>query len=189
MQANASGSCPPKPAAQPNGKTTHRPPTITTRTAVTATMADPIDPRLYASSVPPRAQSYTSAPQHNAGQPYYLPATTQHQAPQLSQPAPLSNALDPALEQTSPTGAEGSQDDDEDGEDGEDGDHDGYVMPRATPAARHQLSSQWMLTHESSAHETPGSHKSPGDFKRPRACDSCRGLKVGRFLCATPDIN
>lgn len=26
------------------------------------------------------------------------------------------------------------------------------------------------------AHETPG--KSPGDFKRPRACDSCRGLKV-----------
>jgi hypothetical protein len=29
-----------------------------------------------------------------------------------------------------------------------------------------------------SAHHTPGSTKSPGDFKRPRACDSCRGLKV-----------
>ncbi|CAO2649911.1 Nn.00g012030.m01.CDS01 [Neocucurbitaria sp. VM-36] len=113
-------------------------------------MADPIDPRLYASSLPPRSQSYTSTPQHNAGQPYYLPTATQHQAPQLSQPTPLSNTLDPALEQTSPTAPEVSQDEDEHDEDG---DHDG-------------------------AHETPGSTKSPGDFKRPRACDSCRGLKV-----------
>lgn len=32
-------------------------------------------------------------------------------------------------------------------------------------------------THDST-HETPGSTKSPGDFKRPRACDSCRGLKA-----------
>ncbi|KAF1846324.1 uncharacterized protein K460DRAFT_286653 [Cucurbitaria berberidis CBS 394.84] len=114
-------------------------------------MADPIDPRLYASSLPPHTQSYTPAPQHNAGQPYYLPSGSQHQAPQLSQPAPLSHALDPALQQTSPTGPEASLDEDEQDDEG---DHDG------------------------SAHETPGSTKSPGDFKRPRACDSCRGLKV-----------
>lgn len=113
-------------------------------------MADPIDPRLFASALPPRPQSHTNAPQHNAGQPYYLPSPTQHQGPgaQLSQPAPLSAALDPTLEQTSPTGPEGSHDEDDD-----DGDHDG-------------------------THETPGSAKLPGDFKRPRACDSCRGLKV-----------
>ena len=149
-------------------------------------MADPIDPRLYASSLPPRSQSYTSTPQHNAGQPYYLPTATQHQAPQLSQPTPLSSALDPALEQTSPTGPEVSQDEDEQDEDG---DHDGYVIPLATTAAYNQLSSEGMLTHASSAHETPGSTKSPGDFKRPRACDSCRGLKVCKVLSAMPDLN
>lgn len=115
-------------------------------------MADPIDPRLFASSIPPRPQSYTSGPQHNAGQPYYLPSPTQHQGPgaQPSQPPPLSNALDPALGHPSPSGPEASHDED-DHED--DGDHDGTL-------------------------ETPGSAKSPGDFKRPRACDSCRGLKV-----------
>jgi hypothetical protein len=88
-------------------------------------MADPIDPRLYASSLPPRTQSYTSAPQHNTGQPYYLPSPTQHHAPQqLPPPAPLSHSLDPALEQTSPTGPAESHDED-DGDD--DGDQDGYV--------------------------------------------------------------
>ncbi|KAF1944957.1 hypothetical protein EJ02DRAFT_339766 [Clathrospora elynae] len=93
-----------------------------------------------------------------AGQPYYLPSPTapQHQAPQpsqLSQLSQLSHAasLDPALEQqTSPTYPAASPDDDEQEDDG---DHNG-------------------------AHGTPGSAKSPGDFKRPRACDSCRGLKV-----------
>ncbi len=93
-------------------------------------MTDAIDPRLYATSLPPRTQSYTSAPQHNPGQPYYLPSPTQHQSPPLSQPTPLSNTpLDPALEQTSPSGREGSHDEDDDGDDG---DPDGYVMPSAT---------------------------------------------------------
>ncbi|KAF2002044.1 hypothetical protein P154DRAFT_431586 [Amniculicola lignicola CBS 123094] len=93
-------------------------------------------------------------------QPYYLPtATTLHQHP----PPPLAHAppsaLDPALEQTSQQtspatvgrDAHGAEDDHDDDDD--EGDHD--------------------LTHM-----TPGSAKSPGDFKRPRACDSCRGLKV-----------
>jgi hypothetical protein len=88
-----------------------------------------LDPRLFAgaSSVQPsRAQAYTSAQQQNTGHPYYLPSpTTQHHAqslpPQLSQqPAPLSNVLDPALEQTSPAGPEVEHDDEED-----EGDHDG----------------------------------------------------------------
>ncbi|KAH7377266.1 hypothetical protein BKA66DRAFT_422207 [Pyrenochaeta sp. MPI-SDFR-AT-0127] len=129
-------------------------------------MADPIDPRLFASSLPPRTQSYTSASQHNPGQPYYLPSPTQHQAPQLSQPAPLNNALDPALEQPSSAGPDASQDEDEHDDEG---DHDGRTPSNAY---------QGMLTHRSSTLEASGSAKSPGDFKRPRACDSCRGLKV-----------
>lgn len=90
-------------------------------------MADPIDPRLYASSLPPRAQAYTAAPPHNAGQPYYLPSASQHQTPPLSQPAPLPNTLDPALEQATPTGHESHDEDEQDDE----GEHDGYVMPPA----------------------------------------------------------
>ncbi|KAL6704461.1 hypothetical protein ACN47E_008205 [Coniothyrium glycines] len=114
-------------------------------------MTDPhqIDPRLYASSLPP-AQPYTAAPQHSAAQPYYLPSPTHHQPAPL--PAPPGNALDPALGHTPPTGPQPPLDDDEHDDDDE-GDHDGI-------------------------HATPGSAKSPGDFKRPRACDSCRGLKV-----------
>ncbi|CAN9135900.1 hypothetical protein CUC08_Gglean003025 [Alternaria sp. MG1] len=137
-------------------------------------MADhEIDPRLFASASsvqPSRPQIYTSAQQQNTGHPYYLPSpTAQHHAQslpqppqlsQLSQPAPLGNILDPALEQTSPTGPEASHDDD-DHED--DGDHDG-------------------------AHGTPGSAKSPADLKRPRACDSCRGLKV-RCDQERPDVS
>ncbi|KAF2822633.1 hypothetical protein CC86DRAFT_300327 [Ophiobolus disseminans] len=92
--------------------------------------------------IPP---SYTAAPPHNAGHPYYLAA--HQQPPQLSQTAPLGAALDPALDQTSPTGIDASQDEDE--HDDDDGDHD--------------------------VHATLGSAKSPGDSKRPRACDSCRG--------------
>lgn len=118
-------------------------PTRRTYSDDTVAMADPIDPRLFSSSLPPQSQSYTAAPQHNAGHPYYLSA--QQQPPQL-QTAP--QALDPALDQTSPTGPEASQDEDEQ----DDGDHDD--------------------------HATPGSAKSPGDIKRARACDSCRGLKV-----------
>ncbi|KAF2852513.1 hypothetical protein T440DRAFT_392138 [Plenodomus tracheiphilus IPT5] len=123
-------------------------------------MADPIDPRLFASALPPRAQAYTAAPQHSAGQPYYLPTPPHphHQpGPQPSQPAPPSNALDPALEQASPTGPAAAHDDDLDDDGDDDGDHDG--------------------DHDGTL-ETPGSARSPGDFKRPRACDSCRGLKV-----------
>lgn len=126
-------------------------------------MGDPIDPRLqFASSLPPRTlvQQPNYAPNPPAqSQPYYLP-TAHHQHPpppqQLAQhQAPPSN-LDPALEQASPAIDDGPSDDEQD----EHGDHDG-------------------------AHETPGSAKSPGDFKRPRACDSCRGLKVGTLLCAS----
>lgn len=93
-------------------------------------MTDPIDPRLqYASSLPPRTQSYPagSALQNNGvgHQPYYLPTPIQQQPPPLSQPAPPGN-LDPALEQASPGGQhEGSQDEDEHEHEG---DHDGYVI-------------------------------------------------------------
>ncbi|KAF2875921.1 hypothetical protein BDV95DRAFT_285689 [Massariosphaeria phaeospora] len=120
-------------------------------------MTDPIDPLLqYAASHPQRtlSQSYAPGPalQTTASHqpsPYYLP-TPIHAPPP---PAPPSN-LDPALEQTSPADHDASPDDDDDDIDHE-GDHDG-------------------------THETPGSARSPGggDFKRPRACDSCRGLKV-----------
>jgi hypothetical protein len=86
-------------------------------------MADPIDPRLFASSLPPR-QNYTAAPQPAAaGHPYYLSTPTHQQPPHLSQPAPLGAALDPALEQTSPTGPGASPEDYEHEED--EGDHDG----------------------------------------------------------------
>ena len=90
-------------------------------------MADPIDPRLYVSSHPPRSQAYTAAPPHNAGQPYYLAAPSHQQPPHLSQPAPLGGALDPALEQTSPTG-ESPEDDDH-----EEDDHDGCVTLPLSP--------------------------------------------------------
>jgi hypothetical protein len=85
-------------------------------------MADPIDPRLFASSLPPR-QAYTAAPQHSAGHPYY-----HQQPPHLAQPAPLGAALDPALE-TSPTGPEESPEEYEHEDD--DGDHDGCAIHAA----------------------------------------------------------
>jgi hypothetical protein len=97
-----------------------------------------IDPRLFAGASavqPSRPQAYTSAPPQNTPHPYYLPSpTTQHHAQslppppqlsQLSQPAPLGTILDPALEQTSPTGPEASHDDEEQEDEG---DHDGYVV-------------------------------------------------------------
>ncbi|KAF2124501.1 hypothetical protein P153DRAFT_326759 [Dothidotthia symphoricarpi CBS 119687] len=79
------------------------------------------------------------------------------------QPAPPSQPVPLAsslLQQTSPIGPEASQDEDDHDDDG---DHDG-------------------------THATPGSAKSPGDFKRPRACDSCRGLKV-RCDQERPDVS
>lgn len=133
-----------------------------------------IDPRLqYASSLPPRtlSQSYPAGPalQNNAAghQPYYLPTTVHPQTVPLSQAAPPSN-VDPSLEQTSPVEDHGSPDDDEHELEG---DHDGFV-------SSHIADVIIRITDLHSAHETPGSAKSPGDFKRPRACDSCRGLKV-----------
>jgi hypothetical protein len=95
-------------------------------------MADPIDPRLYASSIPPRNQPYPAQPPNNAGHPYYLSTPThQQQPPHLSQ-TPLGAALDPALEQTTPQGQDGSpEDDDED----DHIDHDGYVMSWKEPQA------------------------------------------------------
>lgn len=87
-------------------------------------MADPIDPRLYASSIPPQNQPYPAQPPNNAGHPYYLSTPANQQSAHPSQPPPGA-ALDPSLEQTSPIGPEQSPDDDEHGDDGE---HDGYVM-------------------------------------------------------------
>jgi hypothetical protein len=86
-------------------------------------MADPIDPRLYASSVPPRHQPYPAQPPNNAGHPYYLSTPTHQQVPHVSQ-APLGAALDPALEQTSPRGPDGSPEEEHE----DDGDHNRYVM-------------------------------------------------------------
>ncbi|KAF1830277.1 hypothetical protein BDW02DRAFT_609106 [Decorospora gaudefroyi] len=140
-----------------------------------------IDPRLFtsASSLPPRTQQlYTSAPQQQqdqAGHPYY----TQHQPqpPHLPQPAPHGSILDPALGQTSPTGPEASHDDEEHDDEGEpDGPHSHTGLPTMAHADTN------------SALDTPGSAKSPGDIKRPRACDSCRGLKV-RCDQERPDVS
>lgn len=95
----------------------------------TDNMADPaIDPRLQQfSSLPPRSlapQSYAAAPaqplQHSAT-PYYLPAANN------AQPRPSN--IDPAFEQTSPTGPEESHDED----DHDDGELDGYHAPHASP--------------------------------------------------------
>lgn len=140
-------------------------------------MADPIDPQLYANALPPRtlAQSYPGGPalQNSAAvghghQPYYLPTTVHPQQPPPAQAAPPSN-LDPALDQTSPVGHDDGSPDDEADNDNE-GDLDMYGMRLPVDA-----NGELMFP---STHETPGSGKSPGDFKRPRACDSCRGLKV-----------
>ena len=128
-------------------------------------MSAPIDPALFSpfdGKDNAQSQSYTSQPQQNVGHPYYLPTSApqqQQQPPQLSQP-PLNNSLDPALHHTSPNVPEGDQ---EEYEQEEEGDHDG-------------------------THATPGSTKEVGDFKRPRACDSCRGLKV-RCDQERPDVS
>lgn len=169
-----------------NGRSQH-PPNADFGIIATATMSDPIDPRLqYASSLPPRtlSQSYPAGPalQNSAAghQPYYLPTTTHGQLPPLAQAAPPSN-LDPALADVSPAGPDGSADEDDNEHEG---DLEGYAISPNTAIdvlilRRHQ--------------ETPGSGKSPGDFKRPRACDSCRGLKVCRCFIFSPqagiDIN
>lgn len=118
-------------------------------------MSAPIDPALFSpfeEKGNAQVQSYTSQPQQNVGHPYYLPTSgPQQPAPQLSQP-PLSTSLDPALQQASPQIPEADHDE---YENDDEGDHDGI-------------------------HATPGSAsaKDSADFKRPRACDSCRGLKV-----------
>lgn len=126
-------------------------------------MTAPIDPALFSpfdAKDNVQSQQYTSQPQQNVGHPYYLPtSTTQQQPSQLSQPT-LSNSLDPALHQTSPNIA-GRDHDEYEQED--EGDQDG-------------------------THATPGSAKDAGDFKRPRACDSCRGLKV-RCDQERPDVS
>ncbi|OCK83376.1 hypothetical protein K432DRAFT_291187 [Lepidopterella palustris CBS 459.81] len=111
-------------------------------------MADPIDPRLQYSSSLPRTVT-----QSYSTTPNLQGNGSTHQPyylPATHQHAPPASALDPALEETSPGLREASTDN----ENGVDGDHDG---PLITPSS---------------------SAKSPGDLKRPRACDSCRGLKV-----------
>lgn len=126
-----------------------RPPDEAQPTHSKLAMAENIDPRLQSfSSLPPRSlapQSYTSGPPQplqNSSTPYYLPnPSNAHPALQSGPPQ-----IDPALDQTSPTGPPVDESHDE--EDLEE------------------------------AHDTPGSTKSPHDLKRPRACDSCRGLKV-----------
>ena len=130
----------------------------------------PIDPRLFSSSLPAQSQSYTAAPQQNGGHPYYL-AAQQQPTQQLQTSAP--QALDPALGQTSPAGPDGSQDDDDHDDDG---DHD------------HDHDHDHNHDHDHDVHATPGSSKSPDDIKRPRACDSCRGLKV-RCDQDRPDVS
>lgn len=126
-------------------------------------MSAPIDPALFSpfdGKDDAQPQPYAPQPQQSVGHPYYLPASTSQQQPPpppppsqaQAQPQPPHNSssLEAALQQTSPQGPEGSHDEyDHDDE----GDHDG-------------------------AHATPGSAKDGADFKRPRACDSCRGLKV-----------
>ncbi|KAJ4352128.1 uncharacterized protein N0V89_007475 [Didymosphaeria variabile] len=87
-------------------------------------MAENIDPRLQQfSSLPPRSlaqQSYTTGPAQplqNSATPYYLPTPN-------NAPTRPSN-IDPAFEQTSPTGPEESHDED----DHDDGDLDGITTP------------------------------------------------------------
>lgn len=128
-------------------------------------MSAPIDPALFSpfdGKDNAQPQSYASQPQQNVGHPYYLPTSApQQQPPQLSQSQPpLSNSLDPALQQASPHDPERNHDE---YEQEDDGDHDG-------------------------TRATPGSAKDGNDFKRPRACDSCRGLKV-RCDQERPDVS
>ncbi|KAF2010676.1 hypothetical protein BU24DRAFT_427787 [Aaosphaeria arxii CBS 175.79] len=120
---------------------------------------DPIDPRLhYPSSLPPRTlpQSYptNSAALQSAAtaaqQPYYnLPTSAHPPPPQLSHSSPSN--LDPALGQTSPTVNDGTPDNHDDG---------GHNIERDGSHDEHPVGI------------------SSTDMKRPRACDSCRGLKV-----------
>ncbi|KAH6639320.1 hypothetical protein C7974DRAFT_129000 [Boeremia exigua] len=122
-------------------------------------MSAPIDPALFSpfdGKEHAQPQPYAPQPPPNVGHPYYLPASApqqqsqQSQSSQPSQPPPArTHSLDAALQQTSPPVPEGSHDE----YDPDDGDPDG-------------------------AQATPGSAKDAADFKRPRACDSCRGLKV-----------
>lgn len=131
-----------------------------------ATDHAPIDPALYASSaLPPRTQAYPQTPQPAYAQTQHGTAAHPYYLPTSAsahqQPPPLANSL---LHHTSPIGPGASPDDDDhDDHDDGGGDHDG-------------------------THATPGSAKSPGDFKRPRACDSCRGLKV-RCDQERPDVS
>ncbi|KAL5119424.1 hypothetical protein ACEQ8H_002693 [Pleosporales sp. CAS-2024a] len=145
-------------------------------------MADAIDPQLYASSNPPPNhpnQAYPAQPPTNAAHPYYLSTPALQQPPHLSS-VPLAAALDPALEQTSPQGPGAEPDDDEPDDDG---DHDGYGGTE-----QHHDDCAPPLMHAHSAHAAPGAAKAHDDGKRPRACDSCRGLKV-RCDQERPDVS
>jgi len=148
-------------------------------------MADAIDPRLFAAALPPRAQ------------PYYLPSpspthTSHPPLPPPPPPPPLPSqpALDPALAQTQPSGSQhtaaGGHDGNNGGHDGSNG-HADYTNPCDHDHDHdrdhdhdhdHSHDHDDPISTPSGTLETPGSARSPGDFKRLRACDSCRGLKV-----------
>jgi len=83
-------------------------------------MTDPIDPRLQFTNAPARKPyaPQVSQPLQSNPSPYFLPTpNTARSQPPPSAPGPAS--IDPALEQTSPTGPETSHDED----DHDDGDH------------------------------------------------------------------
>jgi hypothetical protein len=148
-------------------------PNLTSMSAIDPALFSPFDSK-------DSAQPYAAQPQQQVGHPYYLPPSAahqhqhqhpqqhQHHRPELSQPPALGSSTHAALQQTSPHVSEGfhdeyelEQDQDDDGD--HDHDHDG-------------------------THATPGSAKDAADFKRPRACDSCRGLKV-RCDQERPDVS
>lgn len=123
---------------------------------------DGAQPQPYPYYLPPSAAHQQHQQQHQHQQPQH------QQRPELSQPPALGSSINPALQQTSPHVSEGIHDEyeleqEQDDEGDHDHDHDG-------------------------AHATPGSAKDAADFKRPRACDSCRGLKV-RCDQERPDVS
>ncbi|KAF2198842.1 hypothetical protein GQ43DRAFT_400040 [Delitschia confertaspora ATCC 74209] len=128
-------------------------------------MSDPIDPRLqHAGQITQNSLSHSyqdalslqayqtqlqSAGQ-NRHQPYFnLPPNNNAPLPG-SQASPTRNLVDPALENPSPPGREASEEEQDPG---------------------HEL-------HYEQFQPASTSGGSPTDFKRLRACDSCRGLKV-----------
>jgi len=107
------------------------------------------------SSIDPRLQYASSLPPRTHSQPSQ-PYATAYYLP-TSQPPPPPPQVAPQSHFDPALGQTSPAQDSHDDDEHDEGDHDG----------------------------SPGNAKSPSDPKRPRACDSCRGLKVGVYTHGT----